>query len=115
MNCGQESPLLIKRDGTVMPLLRTGPAVGVIPKADFTVEEITFQKNDFLLAFTDGIPDAINTDQAYFGKERLLKIIESDAMAPESLLPKIKEELHQFIGTARQFDDITLLEIIKEG
>ena len=114
MNCGHESPLWVKGDGLVTPLLRTGPAVGIIPGANFTVEEITFKKNDFLLAFTDGIPDAVNADQARFGKEQLLKIIESSVMAPGTLLKKIKEQLHQFIGATSQFDDITLLAIKRE-
>lgn len=113
MNCGHESPLWVKGEGPVAPLLRTGPAVGIIPEAKFTVEEIVFEENDLLLAFTDGIPDAINADKESFGKERLLNTVESADTAPGLLLQKIDDLLHQFIGTASQFDDITLLAVKK--
>jgi sigma-B regulation protein RsbU (phosphoserine phosphatase) len=115
MNCGHEPPFWVRENGTVTPLLRTGVAIGVIPGAKFLADEIAFTKNDFLLAFTDGIPDAVNTDQANFGKERLLEIIECGIMEPDLFLQKIKEQLHQFIGVASQFDDITLLAIKREG
>jgi len=114
LNCGHEPPFWVRENGTVIPLLPTGAAIGVIPGAKFLADEIAFAENDFLLAFTDGIPDAVNTDQAEFGKERLLEIIECGIMAPDLFLQKIMEKLHQFIGAASQFDDITLLAIKRE-
>jgi phosphoserine phosphatase RsbU/P len=114
MNCGHESPLWVKEDRLVTSLLGTGPAVGIIAGANFAVKEMTFQRNDLLLAFTDGLPDAIDADKRRFGKERVLEIVEREEMAPDLLLQKIDEQLHQFIGAASQFDDITLLAIKRD-
>jgi len=111
MNCGHESPLLVKGDDSLTPLLRTGPAVGLIPGAKFSVGEIAFERNDLLLAFTDGIPDAINVDQECFGKARLFEIVKHNDIPPGLLLQKIDDQLQKFIGVANQFDDITLLAI----
>jgi sigma-B regulation protein RsbU (phosphoserine phosphatase) len=61
INCGNEPPLLVGRGGAVIALRPTGPVVVVIPHPDFSVKEIALEKNDLLLAFTDGIPDAGNT------------------------------------------------------
>lgn len=111
MNCGHEPPFWVRGDGSVTPLPRTGPVVGIISEANFTVERITLENNDLLLTFTDGIPDAINADNESFGKERLLETVENFAIPPDLLLEKIEKTLHQFIGTTNQFDDITLLVI----
>jgi sigma-B regulation protein RsbU (phosphoserine phosphatase) len=69
------------------------------------------EKNDLLLAFTDGIPDAINADKVAFGKERLLEILERGDNCPAGILDSIDEKLRQFTGPTSQFDDITLLAI----
>jgi sigma-B regulation protein RsbU (phosphoserine phosphatase) len=112
MNCGHESPLWVRGDGSLSPLVRTGPAVGVIPGASFEVEEIAFERDDLLLAFTDGIPDALNSAGESFGKERLNKLT-GTSTSPGLLLDTIERQLHQFIGNATQFDDITLLAVKK--
>lgn len=114
MNCGHEPPLWVKDEGVLIPLLRTGPAVGLISRANFSVKKIAVERNDLLLAYTDGIPDAVNVDKAHFGKERLIEIVESCDVSPGMLLQEIEEALRQFIDTASQFDDITLLAIKRE-
>jgi serine phosphatase RsbU (regulator of sigma subunit) len=111
MNCGHEPPYWIKNAGAITPLTRTGLAVGVIPGAYFTVSEIRMEKNNLLLAFTDGIPDAIDADKQSFGKERLLEILELGDHNPTGLLKRIDEKLRQFTGPTSQFDDITLLAV----
>lgn len=114
MNCGHEPPLWAKRDGSVTLLPRTGLAVGVLPEARFFVQEIILEKNETLLTYTDGIPDAINIEKEQFGKERLLGIVEGINMSPTLLIQTLREQLNQFIDGATQFDDITLLAIKRE-
>lgn len=115
MNCGHEPPLWVKGNDSITEIPRTGMAVGVIPDANFSSREIAFDRNDTLLAYTDGAPDAVNRDDNYFGKERLFKIVENNNTHPDLMLQKISDELRQFIGTASQFDDITLLAIKRKG
>ena len=76
VNCGNEPPLLLGNSGEVTALLPTGPVLGVIPDASFSVRETKVEVNDLLLTFTDGIPDAINVENISFGNERLKKFIE---------------------------------------
>ncbi|MCX6069013.1 MAG: SpoIIE family protein phosphatase [Chloroflexi bacterium] len=111
INCGNESPLILRNGAVAFSLQPTGPVVGVIPQAKFSVKEIFLDKNDLFLAFTDGIPDALNTDNISFGSERLLKLLAGVDTAPAALLKNIAEHLRQFISTADQFDDITLLAL----
>ena len=111
MNCGNEPPLLLGKEGAVTALLPTGPVVGVIPDVRFSVKEIPMEINDLLLAFTDGIPDALNMDNISFGNERLQKLLSSDEKTPKALLNNIADQLHQFTGDTDQFDDITILAV----
>jgi serine phosphatase RsbU (regulator of sigma subunit) len=113
VNCGNEAALLLS-EGAVTELGPTGPVMGVIPGARFTVKQVSMQKDDLLVAFTDGIPDAVNTQDTQFGRERLTEVIRSGA-TPAALIEGIESQLGQFIGSAAQFDDITLLAIQRTG
>jgi serine phosphatase RsbU (regulator of sigma subunit) len=111
INGGNEPPLLVKADGALIPLPPGGPALGIIPGATFIAREVALAPDDLLLAFTDGIPDALNAQNIAFGNARLLEVLRRGAATPSALLAHIAEAVHQFTGSADQFDDITLLAI----
>ena len=69
------------------------------------------EKDSLFLAFTDGIPDALNLDSATFGNERVINSLNGSESPPAKLLENIERQLCQFIGAADQFDDITLLAV----
>jgi len=109
INCGNNPALIIGADGNVHDELKpTGPVVGAIPKAKFNVKEIILANNETVLAFTDGIPDAQNSNGEFFDNGRLLAILPKEK-TPIALLNAIEIELNEFIGSAEQFDDITLI------
>jgi len=108
-------PAVLIRDGNIIASLPpSGPAIGIIPDAVFTVQQVVMEENDLLAAFSDGIADTLNEDDEPFGSERLFNLLKNNKKTPELLVEEIKEELHQFIGSAEQFDDISLL-VVKRG
>jgi phosphoserine phosphatase RsbU/P len=112
INGGNEPALIVGKNGKVhTELPRTGPAIGVIPNTIFEVKEYTLANDDLLIAFTDGIPDTLNTNREFFGKERMLNVIASHHATATELINKFEENIQQFIGSADQFDDITLLAL----
>jgi sigma-B regulation protein RsbU (phosphoserine phosphatase) len=111
VNCGNEPPLLRERDGTLIALQPTGPVVGMIPEAYHSVKQIAMEKESLFLAFTDGVPDALNNENVSFGNERLLEILNDGDTPAAALLKKIEEQLCQFVGETDQYDDITLLSV----
>ena len=90
INGGNEPPLLLRRGGAVSALQPTGPVVGMMADADYSIKEIALEKNDLLLAFTDGIPDARNSENDFFGSERL-----------RELLSAVRRPLPRFSRTSR--------------
>lgn len=112
VNGGNEPALLLRQGDEITALWPTGPIVGILPEAEYGVSEITLQPGDLLLAFTDGITDALNVENEAFGRERVHQVLHLNPSTPAGLLKGLQEQIHQFIGTAHQFDDITLLSIM---
>ncbi|MEI7848557.1 MAG: PP2C family protein-serine/threonine phosphatase, partial [Chloroflexota bacterium] len=111
INCGNESPLLLRNGSVVACLPPTGPVIGIILDAKYTVQSIQLERDDLLLAFTDGIPDAIDAQNTSFGSERLYHALNGQNATSELILNLVEDSLSRFIGTTDQFDDITLMAI----
>jgi len=115
INCGNDAALIIGKDGTIRAeLTPTGAAVGVTAPSRFIVKEAALGEDDLLLAFTDGIPDTQNNNGDFYGNERLRELLTANS-TPTELLDRIQTSLHQFIGEADQFDDITLMAIKRKA
>jgi serine phosphatase RsbU (regulator of sigma subunit) len=111
VNCGNEAALLLG-DTSTRQLGPTGPVVGIIPDAHFGVKQVVLQKGELLVAFTDGITDAMNSAGEPFSRERLSELVgRNGGASPAVLTEAIKAELQLFVGSADPFDDITLLAI----
>lgn len=109
LNAGHNPPAVIANGKIKARLGRTGPAVGVIPKVRFDFLELQLEHGDTLLAFTDGVGDAIDPNGAEFSEERLFALVQTPRASASELLDAIQSELHMHIAAAEQFDDITLL------
>ena len=112
INAGHERPILISGNEAEQQELRsTGIPVGMMPDWEFTVAEIVLQPGDRLFAHTDGVPEAIDADGHFFGKTRLSELLSQDVQPPSKLLEKVSMTLSDFIGNARQADDITMVVV----
>ena len=65
---------------------------------------------DLVLLFTDGVTDAMNAAGEPFGEERLAAVIEEHGDLPfEELRERILREIHAFVGSTGQHDDLTFV------
>jgi serine phosphatase RsbU (regulator of sigma subunit)/pSer/pThr/pTyr-binding forkhead associated (FHA) protein len=109
-NAGHCSPLLVRRSGEIESLQTTSMPVGLVPGAPFTVETRVLMPGDRLVLYTDGVTEAQNAAEDFYGKKRL-----KDAVAASSELDctgmhdAIQESLKAFTQGAEQSDDITLV------
>lgn len=115
---GHETPLVFHR-GEVISLNLGGPAVGVFPKAQFKANQIPLHPGDYLLAFSDGLPDSRNSTGESFAIERtktLFRQLSTQGLGADALLQAIKREVEDYRGSSEQFDDLTLLTLrVKSG
>lgn len=109
LNAGHNPPAVIANGRIKARLGRTGPAVGVIPKINFDVLEARLERGDTLLAFTDGVGDAIDPKGTEFSEERIFALAQTPRSSASELLDTIQSALQAHIAQAEQFDDITLL------
>ena len=121
-NAGHNPPYLVRKDGEVEVLGATGMPVGIETDAVWDIKHVDLQSGDALVLYTDGIPDAQNEDGEFFEQGTLLEIVRAHVGdTANEIQAGILNQVQNFIGTAAQFDDITLMvltrnpEIKKEG
>jgi serine phosphatase RsbU (regulator of sigma subunit) len=112
VSAGQEPPVILNADGVHTRLRPTGPLVGLLPDRSFAVSEVTLQRGDWLIAYSDGVTDAENIAREQLSEAKLLGLFQKGYQAGAgNLLEFVMSEVHSFIGEAKQFDDITLLAV----
>ncbi len=75
-------------------------------------DTIHLKEGDVLIAYTDGITEAMNSQRDKFGEERFLSVIRKCGhMKVDPLVDHIRDEIKSFTGGEAQSDDITLVAI----
>ena len=112
INGGHEPLYIVKPGGGVKAhLAATGPSVGILPKIDFKIEQVRLEPGDILLGYTDGVTEAVASDDRFFTMKQLVSLLDAPSSAAAELLDRIADSLQTHIGDAEQFDDITLLAV----
>ncbi len=89
-----------------------GVPLGILPGYDYEEKVIYIPEGSFVVAYTDGVPEARNIDGEEFGFERLEEVLKStDTDDPEKLMLKIKDAVFEFSRGAPQHDDTTIMVI----
>ena len=89
-----------------------GTFVGMFPGPEYEEGVIELEPGDLVFAFTDGVPEALNTDQQEFGEERLHELACRLGPLPvDEMVLRVTEEVRRWIGDAPQHDDLTLVVI----
>jgi phosphoserine phosphatase RsbU/P len=88
----------------------SGPAMGLIPNAQFKTSEAKLSPGDVLLFFTDGVIEVEDKRDRDFGIEGLQQSIRSNMHQPtESLLEAIISDVYNFAGSKVLTDDACLV------
>ena len=110
-NAGHNPPLLKRADGSFAYLkTRAGFVLAGMEGIRYRAGELTLCPGDRLFLYTDGVTEAINTENELYGEDRLQAFMNrNEAMEATALLPALKTDIDAFVGEAPQFDDITML------
>jgi sigma-B regulation protein RsbU (phosphoserine phosphatase) len=113
VNAGHNPPLLCKHGEGKAPLTElrpTGMALGIIEDFDFEQGMVYLDPGDFLLLYTDGVPDATSPQSERFAMERLRRVVleHRDASAAD-IAAAIEHAIGEFTGATAQFDDIAIM------
>lgn len=92
-----------------------GLALGMLPDISNVVkqEEIPLKKGDVLLIYSDGIPEAWQTETEMYGMERFQESFKKNATlkTAEEVHDAVIDDVRTFMGKHKQMDDITLMVI----
>ena len=81
---------------------------GKLFKKVIAEHQLTLEKNDYLVLYTDGITEGVNRQNDVFGEQRLLDIVEQKSENGASALAEtLQSEYQNFIGEMEPFDDMT--------
>ena len=111
-NAGHGSPLLIGNEVALLPC-HANIALGIISGMTFNKQETKLDPDTTIFLYTDGLNEAENTLNEQFGQERILRMAATLQKEKEtvSMVKKMEEAVHDFVGEAEQSDDLTMLAI----
>src|ERR1022692_3665142 len=113
VNAGHNAPMLFHCSDGDWPVCRLetgGTVVGLLESFSYQQATLTITPGDILIAFTDGISEAMNGAQDEFGEERLIETIKSCAgLSPAEIIACIMRAADAFVAGAKQNDDMTLV------
>jgi serine phosphatase RsbU (regulator of sigma subunit) len=111
INAGHPSPILIRRSGVAdEPFTEGSFPVGLVPEAEYTTACVHLEPGDTLVLFSDGVTEAMDPQEEFFGMPRLVKLLVGHNETPLDELQKLLlEAVENFARGASQADDLTLL------
>ena len=115
VNAGHNAPIILRKSDAEWQTLRLeegGAVVGLLPNFPYTQATVQLEVGDLLLAFTDGISEAMNSADEEWGEERLIETSKScEGMNAAEILARVVQGADEFAAGAPQHDDMTLIVI----
>ena len=110
-NAGHNPPLLLHENGEFEYLrTRAGFVLAGMEGVRYRINEITLSAKDRIFLYTDGVTEATDSEGKLYGENRLIDFMNQNRRCEaQKLLKALKENIDGFVGTAPQFDDITML------
>jgi phosphoserine phosphatase RsbU/P len=110
VNAGHNPPYLLRLAAGIEELATGGTVIGMFPQAVYEEAKVDLQPGDVLVAFTDGVTEALSPGEEEFGEERLKELLRRVAHLPvEEMSAEISRELRKWIDNAAQYDDLTFI------
>jgi len=110
-NAGHNPPLILRANGAVEWLaLPSGLVLGVDDNAVYQSSRIRLAPGDMIIAYTDGITEAMNPGHELYSEPRLAETVAGCfGKTPRETVDAIMKSVKAHAGTEPQSDDITIL------
>jgi sigma-B regulation protein RsbU (phosphoserine phosphatase) len=110
-NAGHEYPTFrLDKKGFKLVKDKHGFVIGGMEDSRYTEYQIDLKPGDKLFVYTDGLAEAMNSEEKMFGTDRIVDTLNKDPEAdPETILHEMRNAVKDFVEEAEQFDDLTML------
>ncbi len=114
VNAGHNPPMVLRGD-QVIRLEAGGPVVGLLKQARYQQARCDLEPGDVLIAFTDGVSEAMTAEGDEWGEERFIKAAqECRQLGAAEIITRLMAGADAFAAGAPQHDDMTLV-VVKIG
>jgi serine phosphatase RsbU (regulator of sigma subunit) len=115
VNAGHNPPFLVRASGagaTVVELAAGGTVIGLFEEMSYESASVELQSGDLLVAFTDGVTEALNPSGDEFGEDRLKDLLRSvRGASADDVTAHLAAAMKAWIGGAEQHDDLTFVVV----
>ncbi len=110
INAGHNAPILRRGSGAIERLTSGGLPLGMWADKSYEEGQLILQPGDWLVIFTDGVVEAVNSRDEEYGEQRMLNVLQAGVSAtPDELLRRMMSDLDAFVGPTPQHDDVTCM------
>ena len=116
-NAGHEYPVLQKANGEFEVFQdKHGLVIGAMEGIRYREYDMLLEPGSKLFLYTDGVPEATDSENRMFGMERMVAALNREPGAgPEKTLKNVRQAVDENVKDAEQFDDLTMLCLKYEG
>ena len=110
-NAGHNPPFIYRPSSNAkIKLDAEGLILGIKTGVEFEEKKTQLQEGDLLLLYTDGIIEAEDREDQFFGDNRLMQLLKTyHALPPQEIIDKILHQVRLFTGNDNFNDDVTLV------
>jgi serine phosphatase RsbU (regulator of sigma subunit)/pSer/pThr/pTyr-binding forkhead associated (FHA) protein len=109
-NAGHCAPYLLHPDGRLQTLQTTGLPLGMLENAEYHVDSVQLEEGDKVVIYSDGLTEAENAENQFFGSERLRALLRAHAQdGCGQLQSAILAAVKDYSDDSVLSDDITLV------
>jgi serine phosphatase RsbU (regulator of sigma subunit)/ligand-binding sensor domain-containing protein len=116
-SCGNPYPLHF-HDSEITELRVDGYPLGIRADTQFDIIEAEFQVGDYLIMYSDGIPETINPSEEMFGYDRTIETVREaciEGISAEDLVARLMSTARAFAREEPQADDMTCIVVRVEA
>jgi serine phosphatase RsbU (regulator of sigma subunit) len=115
VTAGHNAPVLRRSSGVIERLEAGGVPLGVEEDWAYDLGSTTLGPDDLLVAFSDGVSEAVNEKNEEYGESRLVELVRTaPGESAASSLDRVIRSVDGFVGDTRQLDDITCLVLRRQ-
>lgn len=116
-NAGHEDPAIMTAEGRFeLYKEKHGFVLGGMEGMKYKEFETTLLPGSKLFVYTDGVPEATNSNEELYGTARMVDALNiMSGYSPKILLEGMQCAVDEFVDGAEQFDDLTMLALEYKG
>lgn len=112
-SAGHDPPVHVRAEGPPEPFTsQGGPVLGLLEAAEYPLNRLKLLPGESLLAYTDGISEALDVQGELFGLERLVAVLTAAGrVGATALADATVSAVRAYARDAPQSDDLTVLAL----